>query len=417
MMTALLSAMAGLKVYAAYMEKKVAEEALRAQKSEVMARNAKAQARVAEMESEILVMSQDTDSLQVFIDRAASGEDATFFHTVSVSDKKKNLINEAVSGNGTVSGNGMAFWDVTVSGNATISGNDMIFWDETVSGNGTISGNSMAFRDETVSGNSTVSGNEAGAFVEPELTLEERRMLKSSYEETLAVNQEDREWITRNQYDFSGMKIACLGDSLTAAANLEKEENYESDSYPARLKELLGAETVYNLGIGGSSISRNWSDAFVDRYREIPGDADIIIVFGGVNDGFCVSQNEFGSLDERKYDTFCGDLDELMRGLRENYPDAVIFFATPLPNVLHDYLRNEREYLLPQEEFAKAIIELAKEYDFQLVDLYNSNILDSHDANVILAFLPDGVHGNQEGYRILAEHFAAKIIKYYAESE
>ena len=213
------------------------------------------------------------------------------------------------------------------------------------------------------------------------------------------------------------MKIACLGDSITAAANLEGEENYEQYAYPAKLQKLLGAKEVYNLGIGGSSIGRYWADAFVDRYTQIPEDVDVIIVLGGTNDGFCVSDDEFGSLEERDYRTFCGDLDELMGGLRENYPDAVIFFATPLPNVLQDYLMSEREYLLPQNNFVEVIKALAKEYDFELIDLYNSNILDSHDANVIAEYIPDGVHGSHEGYQILAERFASEIVQYYNDDE
>lgn len=240
-------------------------------------------------------------------------------------------------------------------------------------------------------------------------------MLRSSLEETLEVNQSDRERIAENRRDFSGLKIACLGDSITAAANLENEENYQQYAYPARLKELLGAEEVYNLGIGGSSIGRYWADAYVDRYQNIPEDTDVIIVMGGTNDGFCVSDKEFGNLEERASRTFCGDLDELMRGLRENYPEAEIFFATPLPNILQDYLMIERDYLLPQKNFVNVIQTLAKEYDYKVIDLYNSNILDSHDANVVADYIPDGVHANHDGYQIMAEHFASEIIQYYDE--
>ena len=193
------------------------------------------------------------------------------------------------------------------------------------------------------------------------------------------------------------------------------EANFQQYAYPARLKELLGAEEVYNLGIGGSSIGRYWADAYVDRYQNIPEDPDVIIVMGGTNDGFCVSDKEFGNLEERASRTFCGDLDELMRGLRENYPEAEIFFATPLPNILQDYLMIERDYLLPQKNFVNVIQTLAKEYDYKVIDLYNSNILDSHDANVVADYIPDGVHANHDGYQIMAEHFASEIIQYYDE--
>ena len=306
---------------------------------------------------------------------------------------------------------------MSVSGN-TVSGND----DMTVSGNddfgflmGSISENDdVNYYDGDMTSDS-VFDEWRPIYEQSDMTLEERKELRTSYQETLEVNQADREWIAENQYDFSQTKIACLGDSITKAANLEDEENYEQYAYPARLQELLGAQEVYNLGIGGSSIGRYWADAFVDRYMEIPEDSDIIIVMGGTNDGFCVSDEEFGSLEEREYHTFCGDLDELMRGLRENYPDAQIFFATPLPNVLQDYLMSERDYLLPQKKFVEVIQTLADEYDFELIDLYNSNVLDSHDANIITEYMPDGVHGNPEGYQILAERFAGEIVKYYNE--
>ena len=259
-----------------------------------------------------------------------------------------------------------------------------------------VSGNTI------VSDNGTISGN----------TLEERRKIRSSLEETLLVNQEDRLCLEQSLPDFSGKKIACLGDSITAAANLEEQENYPDCSYPSILKELLGAEEVYNLGIGGSSIGRYWSDAFVDRYQEIPSDTDIILVMGGTNDGFCLSEKEFGTLEERKPWTFCGDLDELMRGLQEGYPDAEIYFITPLPNILQDYLMRERDYLLPQNRLVNVMLELSEEYGFIVFDLYNSNILDPHDVDIVTGYMPDGVHPNEEGYQILAEHIAAELVRY-----
>ena len=439
-MTALLAATVGLKAYSGYVERKVMEEETARQNlEEVMARNAEAQLRVVEMELEIADMASDPETLQIFIDETvnAANEVQSKKEMGSVSENFLPFIpgyvsgNMIVSGNETISGNETVSGNMTVSGNESVSGNISVSGNMTVSGNETISGNMdpFGFLLGSISGNQTdlnyYDGNMTGnsifdewrfIYEQPEMTLEERKELRTSYQETLEVNQADREWIAENKYDFTGMKIACIGDSITAATNLENEENYLQYSYPEKLKELLDAEEVINLGIGGSSIGRYWSDPFVDRYTEIPEDTDIIIVMGGTNDGFCASDNEFGSLEERAYRTFCGDLNELMGGLRENYPDAVIFFTTPLPNVLQDYLMSEREYLLPQKKFADAIRTLAKEYDIELIDLYNSNILDSHDANVIAEYMPDGVHCSPEGYQILAEHFAGEIVKYYNEN-
>ena len=136
----------------------------------------------------------------------------------------------------------------------------------------------------------------------------------------------------------------------------------------------------------------------------------MILVMGGTNDGFCASEKELGSLEEREKDTFVGDLDELLDGLQKDYPDAQIVLITPLPNVLHDLLRKSRDYLLPQSAFVKVMKQLGEEHDIPVIDLYNANFLDTHAAAVIHALMPDGVHGNETGYRMLAQHIAAQLI-------
>lgn len=428
LLTALLAAVVGLKAYDIYeTNRELRKEQEEKVFAEVLARNAEAQNRVQEMESEIQEMTKNRQKLEQFIAEIQKTEPVGAERLTDIVDGSTGA--DTVSGNGSVSGNTISENDsmlrssVSENGSVsdnTVSGNDFLRDGFPVSGNA-VSGNSVS--GNNVSGNSTVSGNlldilsGKGGYEQPEMTLEERRQLHTSSEETLLINEKDRERIAERRIDFSGKKIACLGDSITAASNLDAEEDYQQYSYPAQLKELLGAEEVYNLGIGGSSIGRYWADAFVDRYQEIPEDVDIIIVMGGTNDGFCVSEQEFGSLEERNYRTFCGDLDELMRGLRKDYPDADIFFATPLPNILQDYLMSERDYLLPQKDFVDVILRMAQEYNFGLIDLYNSNLLDSHDANIVAEYMPDGVHGNHDGYRILAEHFAAELVKYYEEDD
>ena len=368
--------------------------------------------------------------------------------TAEETEQKRSVSENAVSGNAvsgnSVSGNGVSGNAVSenrisaklllrpsggrrtdVSGNG-VSGNDVSgnsVSENTVSGNG-VSSNSVSenrisersVSENDVSGNSisanAVSGN---ALPDPDLdhrlTLKERQEAMSSHKQTMRANEQDRKTISENDIDFSEIKIACLGDSITQAVNLDTLDHYQELAWPHVLKEALGAEKVVNLGIGGSSIGRYWADAFVDRYTEIPEDTDLIFVMGGTNDGFCASFVEFGNSEERAPRTFWGDLDELMDGLKEDYPEAEVIFLTPIPNSLHDYLKAERKYLMPQEEFSEVIITLAEEHGMEVFDLYNSNILDGHDKDNILHLMPDGVHPNEEGYRILGEHVAAELIR------
>ncbi len=453
---AVLVAAVGMRLYDTYVINKKMELEIR-QQEEVRSRNREAHDRVQEMRREIEELSGDRDRLGQFLEeiRMDLGEAIPVTSMMGVDtggmsgnrERSEEPGMSAFEDAASISGNRISMSDNTmsVSDNAdsvsdnqmisdhtrseTVSDNEIISAHaSSISGNGTISGNAASIsgnsavsENTTISGNGTLSGNMLDLLpklemISPAVTLAQRRQIRSSLEETLLVNWEDQACLEERCVDFSGKKIACLGDSITAAANLEGEAGYLSYSYPSVLKELLGAEEVYNLGIGGSSIGRYWSDAFVERYKQIPEDTNIIIVMGGTNDGFCLSEKEFGNFTERRPWTFCGDLDELMRGLKENYPDADIFFVTPLPNILQDYLMRERTYLLPQKNVADVILTLSAAYDFRVIDLYNSNILDSHDADVVADYMPDGVHANKAGYRILAEHIAAELVRYYEQA-
>lgn len=363
-----------------------------------------ARADIASMQANIQTLSEDPEALISYIEE----------NELNYTEKKEVFLEEPdrAEGDGSVSDNEAYKGEAEnlVSGNS-VPGN--LVYGNFVSGN-SVSGNSES--ENSISGNS-ISGNlEWGSFLPGGLVSgnllfpEEEREICASYENTMKINRQDKKIIADSEVDFSDCKITCLGDSITAASNLDTIENYQSMSYPSQLGEILGAEEVVNLGIGGSSIGRYWENAFVDRYQEIPEDTDVILVMGGTNDGFCASEKELGSLEKREKDTFTGDLDELLFGLQKDYPDAQIVLITPLPNVLHDLLRKSRDYLLPQSAFVRVMKQLGEEHGIPVIDLYNSNFLDTHDAAVIHALMPDGVHGNETGYRMLAQHIAAQLI-------
>lgn len=358
-----------------------------------------ARADIASMQANIQTLSEDPEALISYIEE----------NELNYTEKKEVFLEEPdrAEDDGSVSDNEAYKGEAEnlVSGNSVPG--------KLVSGN-SVFGNSES--ENSISGNS-ISGNlEWGSFLPGGLVSGnllfpgEEREICASYENTMKINRQDKKIIADSEVDFSDCKITCLGDSITAASNLDTIENYQSMSYPSQLGEILDAEEVVNLGIGGSSIGRYWENAFVDRYQEIPEDTDVILVMGGTNDGFCASEKELGSLEKREKDTFTGDLDELLFGLQKDYPDAQIVLITPLPNVLHDLLRKSRDYLLPQSAFVRVMKQLGEEHGIPVIDLYNSNFLDTHDAAVIHALMPDGVHGNETGYRMLAQHIAAQLI-------
>lgn len=257
-------------------------------------------------------------------------------------------------------------------------------------------------------------------MINSNVSLEEKMSARSSYDETMATNAFDKLVLDNSKVDFSEVKIAIMGDSLTAGSNLSDDERSKYN-WPAQLKEILGCKEVVNLGIGGSTISK-CSDSFpmCERWQEIPEDIDIMIIMGGSNDALFENKWQFGELEyEHRMTeaTFCGDLDAMLgaiKWVRENnglkYCKRI--FINPPSTILNDgvYALNP-ENMVKQERFAEAINEIAPAYGFEVIDLFNNNFLNSHDSDINSQYVYDGIHCNKEGYRILAEHIASQIIQ------
>ena len=249
--------------------------------------------------------------------------------------------------------------------------------------------------------------------------LEEKMKECSSYQQSVSVNSLDRKIIESSTVDFSDVKITIMGDSITTGVQLEEWELHAA--YPNVLKEILGCAEVVNLGIGGSSVSSAGNYAMIERWSEIPKDSDIIIIFGGSNDCLFETNQQFGNIEyeQRKVsETFCGDLDEMLSSIervyrtenKENYP-KLIYINPPCTILSRTEVLVNPDEQAHQSRFAEAINTIAPEYGFEVIDLYNNNILNSRDPEVNEKLIPDGIHPNAEGHRILAEHIASQIIQ------
>lgn len=267
---------------------------------------------------------------------------------------------------------------------------------------------------------SKLNWNTSYPAIAEENTLEWHAARETSYDTTMRTNEFDKKVIENSTIDFSDVKISILGDSITAATNLD-EEQQALYNYPRLLSEILGCDVV-NLGIGGSVVSRCASNhPMVERWNELPDDSDIIIIFGGTNDCLFENKWQFGHVEydlRMNPETFCGDLDEMCSGLKWKFKDNIsdryvkFIYINPMSTILNDGVyATDPGNMVEQRTFAEAINEIVPPYGFDVIDLYNQNFLNSHDPNINHNYVTDGVHPNPDGYEILAEHIASQIIQ------
>jgi len=254
-----------------------------------------------------------------------------------------------------------------------------------------------------------ISDSIVGSDKEP---LEELPLIDSSITDPLQVtdlyNARDKAIISKYNNELSNVKISILGDSLTEGYPMEiiKEDNFPND-----LSKILNCE-VKNLGITGSTISKYYDrEPMCNRWNEIDDDSDIIIVYAGTNDMMLFDKAHFGTIGQEG--TFCGDLDSMLKNIAENYPNSRRILINPSISGLCGALYEcDPDNLYEQYVFSNEIRERAIQYQYELIDLYADNILSTTTVELCEKYyMEDCLHLNQDGYRVLAEHVAAKIIR------
>ena len=132
--------------------------------------------------------------------------------------------------------------------------------------------------------------------------------------------------------DLKGKIVNFLGDSITEGVGVT-DQNMRYDNI---IHQKLELAAHYNYGVGGSRLAHQsvpsetprYDLCFCGRAYLIEKNADLTVVFGGVND-YIHGDAYFGSMEDKTPETFCGAVYFLMNFLKNNYPDQKIVFMTP----------------------------------------------------------------------------------------
>lgn len=213
-------------------------------------------------------------------------------------------------------------------------------------------------------------------------------------------DDENGESITE-EVDFSDMKYAALGDSITFGVDgFNGYQTQMTSPYCKVVGELLGFKEVYNHGVSSSCISLvlGERDAFCNRYSQMPDDADVISVMGGIND--FGANAPIGSIDDSDGYTFCGALNVLAQGLKQKYPRAFIFFMTPLK-----WKAKTNGF----EEICGAVKDVCAKYRIPVLDAANkADFSVEYNAD---GYVGDGLHPSQNFHTTVIAPLIGQFIK------
>lgn len=170
--------------------------------------------------------------------------------------------------------------------------------------------------------------------------------------------------------------VLFFGNSLTAAYGLDPDEGFPG-LIQARLDSLEWPVRTINAGVTGETTAtgRSRVEWVLKRQR-----VDVFVLELGANDGLR------GIPTEETY----RNLKAIISTVRQIHPEAAIIIAGMMvpPNMGVEY----------SEEFQAVFPRIAQEENVHLIPFLLEGVAGESDLN-----LPDGIHPNVEGQRIVAE--------------
>ena len=217
--------------------------------------------------------------------------------------------------------------------------------------------------------------------------------------------------------NIKGFKVNFLGDSITEGVGVVDRANCR---YDKRLEKMCELSKVNNYGIGGTRLAHQQHASekprhdlcFCGRVYNMDKTADMVVVYGGVNDYFH-GDAPIGSMTDNTPATFCGAVRFLMTTLKTRFAGKTVVFMTPARcfyKNIPDTCRSERSMKLadamPVLGYVDIIKQIGAEEGVPVLDLYHTLPIDPNDPEQRAKYTADGLHFNDEGHKILAARLA-----------
>jgi len=192
----------------------------------------------------------------------------------------------------------------------------------------------------------------------------------------------------------NAIRIACVGNSITAGARLPHPEK---NAWPAQLQQLLGnGYEVMNFGVSGRTVLRNCDRSYMATplYKDaLKSNPNVVFIKLGTNDS---------RLPYRlQVDSFSADYKTLIHSFKELPSHPRIILLLPVTSYLTDTMRQTDEAIT--KLIIPRIRQVAFDEKLELVDLH------SITADMAATF-PDSLHPSSLGATTIAKRLYEVII-------
>ena len=209
--------------------------------------------------------------------------------------------------------------------------------------------------------------------------------------------------------------INFLGDSITQGIGTTP-----GNIYHEIIAKNYGLKAANNYGISGTRFARqqnpteenpSFDEYFMLRAEKMPEDVDAVVVFGGTND-FGHGDAPLGEFSDRTPDTFYGATHLLCQFLINKYHGKPIVFMTPLHRCTEDCLTgdNKPEPVANLETYVNIIKEVTRYYSLPVCDMFAISGLQPNVDVIKKNYIPDGLHPNEAGHKVIAERLANFLL-------
>ena len=186
-----------------------------------------------------------------------------------------------------------------------------------------------------------------------------------------------------------------FGDSISEGYNVTEAQTWHSlISSDSQFSHI----TKYNTSLSSSAITDGGRvDSFIERYTQLNADADLVTIFGGVND--YLHNMALGNKNDTVTTTFYGAINTLIPGIKSRCPNARIIWMSPMKTTAVGAWRNELGFHLL--DYIQAIQYKCREFNIEYIDLYEVGELDPE-------YYPDNyadqLHPTPTGHSILKNY-------------